>query len=135
MILLLILLVLFPQTGFCEKLPTLKARVNINTGEVDNVGRGMDYTDLLTPDHRIFPVPNGIDTSKLIYSQGEIREKNVQELDLVKKEIEKRILAEKLINRKQRLDALQGLAGINWGSQVSELQQEINDLRNDYNDV
>ena len=132
MFLFLILMLIFSSNVYAEKLPPLKARVNINTGEVDNVGRGMDYSGILTPDTRVFMVPENLDPGKLIYDQGEIREKKGDELEIDRKATQRMILIEKIVKKKQRLDAMQGLSGINW-TDTFVLQQEINDLRQEIN--
>lgn len=123
-----ILMLLFSSTAFASE---YKALVDESTGEVTNLGRGIDYTNLLEPGKKVVSIPRGLIGTRarhLIYDRGIVQKKTQQEVIDLEKRIEDRKTRQELIGVQKNIDAIQGIPGIDFGEETTRLNRRKTDL-------
>jgi len=137
MFLLFIFLILFHGQALAQE--ERRGLVDMNTGKLTNVGRGIDHSGMVDEDHMPIRIPwtfNNVPARLLIYSEGRIRAKTNEEIRDEAIAARKREIKRTLIERKRNLEAMKGLqagGGISYGQEIAKVSQEISDLKAEFN--
>jgi len=114
------------------------ALVDLTTGNLTNVGRGIDYSSLTDQTHVVIQVPIEFEEQKakhLVFKNGSVQKRDASDIALKEKGIQKGFVLAELIREKKDQEALKALKKddqINLDLEIVKKQVKISKLKTQY---